>query len=143
MDNAIRAIAEEKIREAIEAGDFDGLPGAGKPLELEDDSRVPEHLRAAYRLLKNAGLVPEEMQLRKEMVTLERLLACCTDEGERKRLQADMTAKQLRYRMLAESRGWRASGTFAAYERKIRERLADEREARGGPRPHDRPAKKL
>jgi hypothetical protein len=119
----MRKMAEEKINEAIKEGAFDNLPGAGKPLELDDVSRVPEELRASYRLLKNAGVLPEEMQLRKEMVTLESLLACCTDEGERKSLTEKLSAARLRYRMLMENRGWGMSGAFAEYESKIRERL--------------------
>ena len=55
-------IAEQRIAEAIENGDFDNLPGAGKPLELDDDSLVPEELRLAYRILKNAGFVPPEIE---------------------------------------------------------------------------------
>lgn len=125
----VRNIAEDKIREAIRDGVFDRLPGAGKPLELEDDSRVPEHLRASYRMLKNAGVLPEEMALRKEMVTLQDLLACCTDEGERKRLNEQLSAKQLRYRFLLESRGLASSAAFAQYGERIRERLATDNDA--------------
>ena len=44
------AIAEAKIAAAIEAGELANLPGAGKPLDLDDDPLVPEHLRAAYRI---------------------------------------------------------------------------------------------
>lgn len=51
-------IAERKIAEAMERGDFDDLPGAGRPLDLSDDALIPEDLRMAYRILKNAGLVP-------------------------------------------------------------------------------------
>ena len=57
--DAISIIAEQRIREACERGAFDSLPGAGKPLELEDDSHIPEDLRMAYKLLKNAGYVPK------------------------------------------------------------------------------------
>ena len=35
---------------------------------------VPEHLRMGYKILKNAGVLPEEMQLKKEMVSLKTLL---------------------------------------------------------------------
>lgn len=59
--DAISIIAEQRIREACERGAFDSLPGAGKPLELEDNSHIPEDLRMAYKLLKNAGYVPEEV----------------------------------------------------------------------------------
>ena len=68
-------IAERKIAEAIENGDFDNLPGAGKPLELDDDSLVPEELRLAYRILKNAGFVPPEVETVNDIAALERLVA--------------------------------------------------------------------
>lgn len=55
-------IAEQRIAEAIANGDFDDLPGSGKPLELDDDSLLPEELRLACRILKNAGFVPPEIE---------------------------------------------------------------------------------
>jgi hypothetical protein len=55
-------IAERVIQEAIARGELDDLPGAGRPLELDDDALVPEELRLAYRILKNAGYVPEEVR---------------------------------------------------------------------------------
>jgi hypothetical protein len=67
-------IAEQRIAQAIENGDFDELPGAGKPLELDDDSLVPEDLRLAYRILKNAGFVPPEVETLNEIAALERLV---------------------------------------------------------------------
>src|SRR3954464_686180 len=69
-------------------GEFDGLPGAGKPLELDDDRLVPEESRVAYRLLKNAGFVPPELETRKEIADLHRLIATITDDGERDRAHA-------------------------------------------------------
>ena len=67
-------IAERRILEAIREGAFDDLPGAGQPLRLEDDSNVPEDLRVAYKILKNAGYVPKEVALRKEIAQAEDLL---------------------------------------------------------------------
>ena len=68
-------IAEKKITEAIARGEFNDLPGAGKPLELDDDSNVPEDLRVAYRILRNAGFVPPEVESLREVGDLERLVA--------------------------------------------------------------------
>ena len=51
-------IAEEKIREAMRRGDFDHLPGTGKPLYLEDDERVPRDWRLTFHLLRTNGLTP-------------------------------------------------------------------------------------
>jgi len=51
-------IAERQILQAAQRGEFDDLPGAGRPLQLDDDALIPEELRAGYRLLKNAGYLP-------------------------------------------------------------------------------------
>ena len=67
-------LAEEHIEAAIRRGEFDALEGAGQPLVLEDDSLVPEELRVAYRLLRNAGCLPPEQQIRKEISEIEDLL---------------------------------------------------------------------
>ena len=67
-------IAEQIIAEAIANGDLDDLPGCGKPLEFDDDSLVPEELRLAYRILKNAGFVPPEVETLNEIAALERLV---------------------------------------------------------------------
>lgn len=68
-------IAEKKIAEAIERGELDDLPGAGRPLELDDDALVPEDLRLAYRILKNAGYVPPEVEALNEISQLEQFVA--------------------------------------------------------------------
>jgi len=67
-------LAERRIEEAIARGEFDELPGAGRPLELDDDRLVPQELRAAYRILKNAGCVPPEADELREIGQLERLV---------------------------------------------------------------------
>ena len=78
-------IAEQRIREAVERGDLDDLPGKGKPLVFEDDSHIPEDLRMAYKILKNAGMTPPEITLRKEISKVEGLLAGTTDTREKYR----------------------------------------------------------
>lgn len=66
--------AERHIRDAQQQGEFDNLPGSGEPLRLDDDAHVPPELRAAYRLLKNAGCLPPELAQRKEAMALADLL---------------------------------------------------------------------
>jgi len=82
------AIAERRIREAQERGEFNDLPGMGLPLALEEDTLVPEDLRVAYRLLKNAGFVPPELAAHGEIRELEQLLQAARDDGERRQLLA-------------------------------------------------------
>ncbi|MDX1375442.1 MAG: DnaJ family domain-containing protein [Burkholderiales bacterium] len=80
-------IAEQKIADALARGELDDLPGAGRPLALEEDALVPEDLRLAYRILKNAGFVPREVEARREIAELERLLydGASLDEAARAR----------------------------------------------------------
>lgn len=66
--------AERHILDAQNKGEFDNLPGHGEPLTLDDDSHVPPELRTGYRLLKNAGCLPLELEHRKEAVMLADLL---------------------------------------------------------------------
>jgi len=81
----IEKIAEEKIREAEQRGEFKNLPGAGKPLALEDDSMIPEQLRMAYKILKNSNFVPPEVEDRKEIKNIRDMLEKTSEESERYR----------------------------------------------------------
>jgi len=77
---------EEQIQEAIAKGDFDNLPGKGKPLDLSGWKKTPAHLRMGYSMLKSAGLVPVEIQAKKEIVEIKKKLAETEDKEERMRL---------------------------------------------------------
>ncbi|OJT41878.1 DUF1992 domain-containing protein [Serratia plymuthica] len=66
--------AERHISEAQAKGELDNLPGQGQPLKLDDDSAVPAELRSGFRLLKNAGYLPAELEDRKEALTVAHLL---------------------------------------------------------------------
>jgi len=79
----IDQLAEARIAEARERGDFDELPGAGRPLDLDDDLLVPEELRVAYRILKNAGFVPPELEMRREIARLQQLVDTVISDEER------------------------------------------------------------
>nr|WP_154324445.1 DUF1992 domain-containing protein [Pantoea sp. 201603H] len=70
----IDQLAEQKMCNAQEKGEFDNLAGQGKPLILDDNSHVPAELRTAYRLLKNSGYLPPELEMRREAIELDSLL---------------------------------------------------------------------
>lgn len=90
--NIVDKLAESRIIEAMASGDFDDLPGQGLPLELEDFSDIPEDQRMAYKILKNAGVVPSEIGLRNEIFQLEQSLDTEQDNNTRKQ-----TMKRLQY----------------------------------------------
>ena len=79
-------IVEQRIKEAMEKGEFENLPGKGKPIPLEDDSHVPEDLRLAYKLLKNADCLPPELLEKREILQMEDMLTAIPDEKERYKL---------------------------------------------------------
>ena len=79
-------IVEERIRDALRRGVFNDLPGSGKPIRFEDDSLVPEELRLAYKILKNADCFPPEIQIRKEINRTEDLLSGMGETAEKYRI---------------------------------------------------------
>jgi DnaJ-like protein len=98
-------LVEQRIREAQEAGEFDQLEGAGRPVNLEVYFNTPEELRAGYALLKNAGVLPEEAVVLKELNEASARLEACRDEVERERLRRVVHDLQLKYDLMIERRG--------------------------------------
>jgi hypothetical protein len=114
-------LAEAHIEAAVERGELDDLPGAGRPQKLDDDAHVPASLRAGYRLLKNAGFVPPEIQTARAIRDVEALLAAAEPHSA----EAEHATRRLRWLeiRLAESRRGRALLTDNRYGDRIRQRL--------------------
>ncbi len=98
-------LVEQKIREAQEAGEFDRLEGEGRPVNLDAYFNTPEELRAGYALLKNAGVLPQEAVVLKELNEAAARLDACQDEKERERLRLVVRDLQLKYDMWVERNG--------------------------------------
>lgn len=115
-------IAEQRINQAIERGELKTTGWENKPLNLEDDHFVPDDLKMAYKILKNAGYVPPEIETRKEISRLEQLIARTEDEYERMQQMRKLSVLLMK----VESR--RATPTNIAhddeYYRKIVERTS-------------------
>ena len=79
MFTGFSKIVEERIRKAIQKGEFDNLAGAGQPLKLEEDRHIAEELRLAHKILKNAECLPPEIELKKEIHRTEELLTGMKD----------------------------------------------------------------
>ena len=79
-------IVEERILTAQKRGEFENLPGSGKPLPVEDNRLISEELRLAYKILKNADCLPVEIELKKEIKQTQDLLAGMQETSEKYRI---------------------------------------------------------
>ena len=84
-------LVEARIRKAMAEGEFDNLPGKGKPIDLSKYYGVPEHLRIAYQMMKDSGYIPEEVRLKKEMEILKEKIKQCKSEEEKQKLMKELT----------------------------------------------------
>jgi hypothetical protein len=95
-------LVEALIKEAQARGDFDNLPGKGKPLDLTEYFNTPEDVRVAQALLKNAGMVSSEFELLQEIAALKESLESASDESAKDKIRKLLTDKQLRFNLQLE-----------------------------------------
>jgi hypothetical protein len=122
------ALVEQRINEAATRGDFTNLPGAGKPLEFDDDVLVPEEVRVANRILKNAGFVPPAVEQLRALRGLQDELDRVSDPAMRCQIQAKMLALDMAIESL---RG--GCCVPHEYRRRIAERLTERAQTRAEP----------
>ena len=74
-------VAERKIQEAMDAGEFDNNPLHGQPLDLTAEMAIPPHERMAAKLLKNANVLPDWAQLEKDILDERAAIETMRDRG--------------------------------------------------------------
>jgi hypothetical protein len=99
---SIEKFIDDRIAQAMAKGEFDDLPGKGRPLDLDWYFKLPEDLRVMYSVLKNAGFPPEETAMMKEIEALRQRLESCTDEHERAQLARKIQTEDLKLNLLLE-----------------------------------------
>jgi DnaJ-like protein len=98
--DAIAWVAEQRIRQALDQGFFDNLPLKGRRLHLEEDESIPPELRMAFKILRDAGCLPPEVELRREIASLSELLDTIADPAERSKLGRELNDRRLRLDLL-------------------------------------------
>lgn len=114
-------VAEQRIQAALGRGEFDNLPGAGRPLELDDDSLVPVHLRMACRILKNAGIVPPEVGTLRELHQLYARIEA--DASDAALCEAQRRLQFLHYKLERAGLAVTSRAVMAQYQRQVLARL--------------------
>ena len=101
-DDEFEDPVEIKIRQAMSEGVFDNLKGKGKPLNLDKYQKIPEHLRTAYHVIRNAGYIPEEVRLKKEMEILKTEIKQCHSCTDKDRLMKELADISQQYHFYME-----------------------------------------
>ena len=100
---SLESFIEQQIKKAIAEGEFDDLPGKGKPVDLRAYFDTPEDLRMAYSILKDANVVPEEVQLLKDIEALKAQLETCSDLEQKNQIEKAIREKRLTFSLLIEN----------------------------------------
>ena len=98
FDRMVEAI----IKEAMERGEFDDLPGKGKSIDLTEYFETPEDVRMANSVLKNAGMTSREVDLLKEIAELKQVLTAVLDEKKKQQSEQQIQQKQLEFSLMLE-----------------------------------------
>lgn len=97
-------IVESIIQEAMARGEFDNLPNRGKPIDLTEYFNTPEDVRVAQSMLKNAGMVPVEIELLQDIAALKEMLHSPLDDGRKAKYRKLLETKQLQFNLLLKRR---------------------------------------
>ena len=91
-----------KLRRRLQGENSTIFPGKGKPLDLDACFATPEHLRMGYSILKSADIIPEELELLKQIGDLKGSLNSCTGQIEKRAIQKQLSGKITNFSMRME-----------------------------------------
>ncbi|MEZ5755641.1 MAG: DUF1992 domain-containing protein [Paracoccaceae bacterium] len=98
-------LAERQMQKARLKGDLQGLEGEGKPLpDRPGDAFISPGDAVGFRIMAEAGVLPEEIRHKKEAARLRAALARETDPAARKALMAELARVEMRQAMAEEAR---------------------------------------
>ena len=99
---AFERMVEAIIKEAMERGEFENLPGKGKPIDLSEYFETPEEVRLAHSVLKNAGMRSREVDLLKEIAELKQIQAAIVGESKKQELGQQIRQRQVEFSLMME-----------------------------------------
>ena len=98
-------LAERQIQKARLTGQLQGLEGEGKPLpDRPGDAFVSPGDAVGFRIMAEAGVLPEEIILKKQVLAQRALLATLTDASAQNAAMAELARLELRQAIAEESR---------------------------------------
>ncbi|MEW9677122.1 DUF1992 domain-containing protein [Lentibacillus sp. L22] len=110
---------EERIKDAIDKGEFDDLPGKGKRLNLREELQgLSPEIRMGYRMLKNAGYLAEETDKKRKDITVDDLVTAATGNKEKANVQS-----KTKFDAFVNQRQLDKNKKFATYAKQIYQKL--------------------
>ena len=111
-DAALRTLDEtiaEHLAQAWRTGEIQSAESYGKPLkEAEGWAQTPVEFRLPFKILKNADVVPPEVEMFHRRAALREALAACADEDSRRTLRQGLS--ELEQALALRLEGMRSSG---------------------------------
>ncbi len=105
MAGFFRNLVERQIQKAMAEGKFKSLEGEGKPLaDSGGDGISDAATQVAVHLMVEAGAVPEEFTLKKQLDALREAYRAATTDAERRTVMTAMSDLDLRYNIAVEAR---------------------------------------
>jgi len=95
-------LVDKMIEQWLSETDCASLPGAGKPLSLDEYFSWPEEQRVGLSLLKNAGFVPPEVELLREISRLNDAIAACKQDQDRALLRKQLQEEEVKLNLSIE-----------------------------------------
>jgi hypothetical protein len=101
----LNKLAERQIAKARAQGKLDHLEGQGKPLpDRPGDAFISPGDAVGFRIMAEAGVLPQEITLKKQAATQRARLATLTDEAERKTAMAELARLEMQQAIAEEAR---------------------------------------
>lgn len=98
-------IIEIMIKQAVERGEFQNLPGDGKPLKLKGPNPFESKEETLfYRIIKSSGELPIEVVLLKEIESAKQELEECKVDCEKEKLKKKLKELNLKFDIQMEAR---------------------------------------
>ena len=117
-------LVEQRIKQAQAKGEFDNLEGNNKPLKFSDNN-IPEELRLAHKIMKNAGFIPPEVELKKKIKNTEDLLDNANyDSEDQRKIQKKLNYYLMKLDTIRSSAGGSLSLTTELYRNQMLKKLS-------------------
>ncbi len=105
MFGSLGKLVERQIKKAQAEGQLQGLEGEGAPLpDRSSEAQGDPAIAAGHRIMAQAGVLPEEFNIKKQLDAARKDYAVLTDPEERKSAMSRVADLEMRYNMARDAR---------------------------------------